>query len=159
MTAQSAPRLVPAEPTSKRKQLIDIYVDQVAAMPDVLGRIFTHLEISHAIGVPYKDDRGSSALYHGWLKKWKDGLRKRHGLFVSKVPKVGYKIAKPGEEREVIREKIVGHIKGIDRGISYYRFIKLDRIKDENLLNQTIEDSHKSATLAGLLQQNQLGAA
>lgn len=147
------------QPTSKRRELVDIFVAEVAekskSAPNVL---FSHLEISSAIGIPYILNGRTNPTYQGWVQYAKKRLIAEHGLFLDSVTSVGYALKEPGDEIEVCKKKFNRGVKNIFDSLKQANRIRLEKIPVGEKLDRTIAFTNEASNKAGLLRQSQITA-
>ena len=145
------------KPTSKRKELVDIWIQEVAkralATP---GALFAHLEISHAIGIPYILNGKTNATYASWMTYAKKRLKKNHSLFLEVIPRVGYVLKEPGDEVDVCKKRYEQGVRKIFEAIDDANRINLGQIPPGEKLDKTITFTNNAAIKAGLLRQPQI---
>jgi hypothetical protein len=144
------------KPSSKVMELINILADKIKEMEP--GSVLSHLYLSSEIGVPYRAGQGTNNNYFSWVTKLKHKLIDEHGIFLTSVSGVGYKITDPGDEYEVCKKKISSGIRQVGRGAAESQKIRLEKIEDEQKRNNTISQVQKFANLVGLLGKNRIQA-
>lgn len=147
------------QPTSKRRELVDIFVTEVAQKSkDTPNALFSHLEISSAIGIPYILNGRTNPTYQGWVQYAKKRLISKHGLFLDSVTSVGYTLTPPGDEIEVCNKGIKRGVKQVVDGLKKIQHIDLSKIDNEDKRNKTIEGANKASNTYALLKQSQIAA-
>lgn len=147
------------KPTSKRRELVDIWVDEVAEKAKTTpGALFLHLEISNAIGIPYVSNGRTNPNYQAWVQYAKNRLIKKHSLFLDSVTRVGYVLTPPGDEIEVCNKGIKKGVNKIVKELEKIQRINLSKIDNEDKRNKTIEGANKASNTYALLRQSQIAA-
>lgn len=145
------------KPTSKRKELVDIWVLEVAEKAKTTpNALFSHLEISHAIGIPYIVNGKTNANYGSWMSYAKRQLIKKHSLFLDVVTRVGYALKEPGDEVEVCKKGYAQGVRKIMISLDKANHIDLSKIPPGEKLDKTIAFSNEASNKVGLLRQSQI---
>lgn len=113
------------------------------------GTVIHHLILENMLDVSRKTEK---TRYYGLVRRVKNALIADHGIFLAVEPRIGYRIARPGEEIDVADMHCTRAIKAYRRGVVLSGAIRTDNIKDEGKKARTIAIAQARANTLGLLK-------
>ena len=114
------------------------------------GNVIPHLTIENFLGIRRLEPKSK---YYALVKRIKTILKCDYGIFLKTEPKIGYRLALPGQEVDLCKGKFLSGIKKTRQAVADGNYIRLDNIKDDATKNRTIQEFQMMANITGLLKQ------
>jgi len=130
---------------SEKQKRISEAAEAISKMAE--GTTLTHLALSDMLG-----ERPRTQAYYSMVRRLKNELMREYSIFLGTEIKIGYRIAEPGTEIDILDRKCKRAVKQYFKSVMEMEYIDLDKIKDETSKQRTIRITQDRANVKGLLK-------